>query len=95
MKTERTEVAHISETVQATCSRESQSVSFELKHGARTIERLPATTVLVERIEKLLGRDFLAEAIAIDERQDELHLHAVGLDRRPIQDERGINSIFL
>ena len=73
MKTERTEVAHISETVRR-LALANPEVSFELKHGARTIERLPATTVLVERIEKLLGRDFLAEAIAIDERQDELHL---------------------
>ncbi len=74
LKTERTEVAHISETLRR-LALANPSVSFELKHGTRTIERLPATTVLMERIEKLLGRDFLAEAVEIDEQQEELRLH--------------------
>ena len=74
MKTERTEVAHISETVRR-IALANPRVSFELKHGSRTVERLPATKVLVDRIEKLLGRDFLAEAVEVDERQEELRLH--------------------
>ena len=74
MKTERTEVAHISETVRR-LALANPGVSFELKHGSRTVERLPATKVLVDRIEKLLGRDFLAEAVEVDERQEELRLH--------------------
>ena len=74
MKTERTEVAHISETVRR-LALANPGVSFELKHGSRTVERLPATKVLVDRIEKLLGRDFLAEAVEVDEYQEELRLH--------------------
>ncbi|MEE3183941.1 MAG: DNA mismatch repair endonuclease MutL, partial [Pseudomonadota bacterium] len=74
MKTERTEVAHISETLRR-LALANPGVSFELKHGTRTIERLSATNVLIDRIEKLLGRDFLAEAVEIDEQQDELRLH--------------------
>jgi DNA mismatch repair protein MutL len=74
MKAERTEVAHISETVRR-LALANPGVSFELKHGTRTVERLPATKVLVDRIEKLLGRDFLAEAVEVDERQEELRLH--------------------
>ena len=74
MKAERTEVAHISETVRR-LALANPGVSFELKHGSRTVERLPATKVLVDRIEKLLGRDFLAEAVEVDERQEELRLH--------------------
>ncbi len=74
MKTERTEVAHISETVRR-LALANPGVSFELKHGSRTVERLPATKILVDRIEKLLGRDFLAEAVEVDERQEELRLH--------------------
>ena len=74
MKTERTEVAHISETVRR-LALANPGVSFELKHGTRTVERLAATKVLVDRIEKLLGRDFLAEAVEVDEYQEELRLH--------------------
>ena len=74
MKTERTEVAHISETVRR-LALANPGVSFELKHGSRTVERLPATNALVDRIEKLLSRDFLAEAVEVDERQEELRLH--------------------
>ena len=74
MKTERTEVAHISETVRRIALAHPR-VSFELKHGSRTVERLPATNALVDRIEKLLSRDFLAEAVEVDERQEELRLH--------------------
>ena len=74
MKTERTEVAHISETVRRVALA-NPGVSFELKHGTRTVERLAATKVLVDRIEKLLGRDFLAEAVEVDEYQEELRLH--------------------
>lgn len=74
MKTERTEVAHISETVRR-IALANPRVSFELKHGSRTVERLPATNALVDRIEKLLSRDFLAEAVEVDERQEELRLH--------------------
>ena len=74
MKAERTEVAHISETVRR-LALANPGESFELKHGTRTVERLPATKVLVDRIEKLLGRDFLAEAVEVDERQEELRLH--------------------
>ncbi|MEC9252756.1 MAG: DNA mismatch repair endonuclease MutL [Pseudomonadota bacterium] len=74
MKTERTEVAHISETVRR-LALANPGVSFELKHGTRTVERLAATKVLVDRIEKLLGRDFLVEAVEVDERQGELRLH--------------------
>ena len=74
MKTERTEVAHISETVRR-IALANPGVSFELKHGSRTVERLPATNALVDRIEKLLSRDFLAEAVEVDERQEELRLH--------------------
>ena len=74
MKTERTEVAHISETVRQ-LALANPGVSFELKHGTRTVERLAATKVLVDRIEKLLGRDFLAEAVEVYDRQEELRLH--------------------
>jgi len=74
MKTERTEVAHISETVRR-LALANPGVNFELKHGRRMVERLPATKVLVDRIEKLLGRDFLAEAVEVDERQEEFRLH--------------------
>ena len=74
MKTERTEVAHISETVRR-LALANPGVNFELKHGRRMVERLPATKILVDRIEKLLGRDFLAEAVEVDERQEEFRLH--------------------
>ena len=74
MKTERTEVAHISETVRR-LALANPGVNFELKHGKRMVEPLPATKVLVDRIEKLLGRDFLAEAVEVDERQEEFRLH--------------------
>ena len=74
MKSERTEVTHISETVRR-LALASPGVRLELKHGVRTIERLPATKVLADRVEKLLGRDFLSGSVEIDEQLDEFRLH--------------------
>ena len=74
MKSERTEVTHISETVRR-LALANPGVSLELKHGVRTIERLPATKVLADRVEKLLGRDFLSGSVEIDEQLDEFRLH--------------------
>ena len=74
MKSERTEATHIAETVRR-IALANPGVNFELTHGARTIERLPLTKALSGRVEKLLGRDFLAGAVEIDEQLDEVRLH--------------------
>ena len=79
LKTERTEAAHVSDVVRRLALAHGD-VGFELKHGGRIVERLPAGRGLEVRVGKLLGADFLPQAAAVDAASGDLRLHGwVGL----------------
>ena len=74
LKTERTEVARVAEVVRQ-LSLVNNEVGFMLQHGERILERLPGTASGEERVERLLGRDFVTSMIRLDERREQLRLH--------------------
>ena len=65
LKSARTEVGHVSDVVRRLALAQAE-VAFELKHGARLIERLPGTPDAAARVAKVMGEEFLAEAVAVD-----------------------------
>ena len=73
LKAERTEKAHVAETVRR-LSLANDRVSFLLKDGGRIIENLPVEANLENRIQRLVGADFFNSAVSVNENSDELHL---------------------
>ena len=73
LKAERTEKAHVTDTVRR-LSLVNDNISFLLSDGGRTNERIPAVSKLENRIQLLLGADFLDSAIPIDESREDLRL---------------------
>ena len=73
LKAERTEKAHVTDTVRK-LSLVNDNISFLLSDGGRTNERIPAVSKLENRIQLLLGADFLDSAIPIDESREDLRL---------------------
>ncbi len=69
LKTERTETGHVSEVVRRLALAHAD-VAFELRHGQRTLERLPAG----RELDAIMGKDFLSQAIAIDTGNGDLRL---------------------
>ena len=69
LKTERTETGHVSDVVRRLALAHGE-VAFELKHGQRTLERLPAGRGL----DAIMGDEFLSQAIAIDKDNGDLRL---------------------
>ena len=65
LKSDRTEAGHVSDVFRRLALAHEQ-VAFELKHGTRLIERLPGTPDARERVGKVMGEDFLAQAIRVD-----------------------------
>ena len=61
LKTVRTETGHVSEVVRRLALAHAD-VAFELRHGQRILERLPAG----RKLDAIMGKDFLSQAIAID-----------------------------
>ena len=73
LKAERTEKAHVTDTVRR-LSLVNDNISFLLSDGGRTSERIPAVSKLENRIQLLLGADFLDSAVPIDESREDLRL---------------------
>ncbi len=65
LKSDRTEAGHVSDVFRRLALAHEQ-VAFELKHGTRLIERLPGTPDAGERVGKVMGQEFLAQAIRVD-----------------------------
>ncbi len=75
LKTEATEYAHCEETFRrAALSR--PEVAFALQHNGRRIWQLPAAS-LMQRATALLGEEFAAAAVALDEAAGGLRLHGL------------------
>ena len=69
LKTERTETGHVSDVVRRLALAHAD-VSFELRHGQRALERLPAGRGL----DAIMGDEFNSQAIAIDTGNGDLRL---------------------
>ena len=69
LKTERTETGHVSDVVRRLALAHAD-VAFELRHGQRVLERLPAGRGL----DAIMGDEFLSEATAIDTSNGDLRL---------------------
>ena len=69
LKTERTETGHVSDAVRRLALAHGD-VAFELRHGQRALERLPAGRDL----DAIMGAEFLSQAIAIDTDNGDLRL---------------------
>ena len=65
LKSARTEAGHVSDVVRRLALAHAE-VTFELKHGARLIERLPGAADAAARVAKVMGEEFLAQAVAVD-----------------------------
>ena len=65
LKSARTETGHVSDVVRRLALAHA-GVAFELKHGARLMERLPGTADAAARVAKVMGEEFLAQAVAVD-----------------------------
>ena len=69
LKTERTETGHVSDVVRRLALAHAD-VTFELRHGQRVLERLPAGRGL----DAIMGAEFLSQAIEIDTGNGDLRL---------------------
>ena len=69
LKTERTETGHVSEVVRRLALAHAD-IAFELRHGPRILERLPAG----RELDAIMGKDFLSQAIPIDADNGDLKL---------------------
>ena len=69
LKTERTETGHVSEVVRRLALAHAD-VAFELRHGQRFLERLPAG----RELDAIMGKDFLSQAVPIDTGNGDLRL---------------------
>ncbi len=69
LKTERTETGHVSDVVRR-LALAHQDVAFELRHGQRVMERLPAG----RELDAIMGSEFLSQSIAIDSGNGDLRL---------------------
>ena len=69
LKTERTETGHVSDVVRRLALAHTD-VAFELRHGRRALERLPAGRGL----DAIMGDEFDSQAIAIDTGNGDLRL---------------------
>ncbi|MDE0349875.1 MAG: DNA mismatch repair endonuclease MutL, partial [Gammaproteobacteria bacterium] len=80
LKSDRTEAGHVSDVVRR-LALAHPAVAFELKQGARVIERLPGTPDAAARVAKVMGDEFLAQAVPVDASGGgDAHLHGwVGL----------------
>ena len=65
LKSARTEAGHVSDVVRRLALAHA-GVAFELKHGARLMERLPGVADTAARVAKVMGEEFLAQAVAVD-----------------------------
>lgn len=65
LKSDRTEAGHVSDVVRRIALAHA-GVAFELKHGTRVVERLPGTPDLEARVAKVMGEEFLAQAIPVE-----------------------------
>ena len=65
LKSDRTEAGHVSDVVRR-LALAHPGVAFELKHGARVIERLPGTPDAGARVAKVMGDEFLAQAVPVE-----------------------------
>ena len=65
LKSDRTEAGHVSDVVRR-LALSHPAVAFELKHGARVIERLPGTPDAGARVAKVMGDEFLAQAVPVE-----------------------------
>ncbi len=95
LKTERTELLHIQETVKRTALA-NHDVGFELAAGSRSLEALSSTTQ-AGRVGALFGDAFMAESVAIDEFGTGMRLQGwVGLpthsDRRAARQHFFVNG---
>ena len=64
LKSDRTEAGHVSDVVRRLALAHAQ-VAFELKHGTRLVERLPGTPEAKARVGKVMGEEFLEQAIPV------------------------------
>ncbi len=69
LKSERTETGHVSDAVRRLALAHGD-VAFELRHGQRALERLPAGRGL----DAIMGAEFLSQSIAIDTGNGDLRL---------------------
>lgn len=69
LKTERTETGHVSDVVRRLALAHAD-VAFELRHGQRVLERLPAGRDL----DAIMGDEFLSQSTAIDTGNGDLRL---------------------
>lgn len=69
LKTERTETGHVSDVVRRLALAHAD-VAFELRHGQRVLERLPAGRGL----DAIMGNEFLSQSTAIDTGNGDLRL---------------------
>ena len=65
LKSDRTEAGHVSDVVRRLALGHA-AVAFELKHGARVIERLPGTPDAGARVARVMGDEFLAQAVPVE-----------------------------
>ena len=65
LKSDRTEAGQVSDVFRR-LALAHENVAFELKHGARLIERLPGTPDARARVEKVMGEEFLAQSTRVD-----------------------------
>ena len=95
LKTERTELLHIQDTVKRTALA-NHDVGFELAAGSRSLDALSSTTQ-AGRVGALFGDAFMAESVAIDEFGTGMRLQGwVGLpthsDRRAARQHFFVNG---
>ncbi len=72
LKTEATEFAHCEEAFRRVALSRSE-VAFTLHHNGRAVWRLPAQTA-AERVGAILGKEFAAATVAVEERSGPLRL---------------------
>ena len=65
LKSDRTEAGHVSDVVRR-LALGHPAVAFELKHGARVVERLPGTPDAGARVARVMGDEFLAQAVPVE-----------------------------
>lgn len=73
LKQERTEMRHVSNAVRV-LSIVHPHCAFLLAHGNRTIEQMDAVTSPTERVGRVLGEDFLAQSVQVDEEHGGLRI---------------------
>ena len=69
LKSERTETGHVSDAVRRLALAHGD-IAFELRHGQRALERLPAG----RGMDAIMGAEFLSQSIAIDTGNGDLRL---------------------